>query len=224
MVQSAFARNHLATFLIHAGIGPIDARSQEQLDLTFNAIFADNGDAISRTYAGTSALKGDFVRSGKRNWRGQFNDATNSLARFYQNTVLDFFKQSMIDYVTGLNLNAFAEFGEKMQSSDPGEIVRLSNIRKNAIETASKTVIAEGETCLHAWALLSPAESGHIKDTAFEEKILLVTRQAIYCCESRAIQQLEKVRTLCRLLRVYATEGPRFHEDTHWTGCWTAER
>ena len=185
VVQSAFARNHLSTFLIRAGLGPIDGSSKERLDLAFNAIFADNGDAISRTYAGTSALKGDFVRSGKRNWRGQFNDATNSLARFYQNTVLDFFKQSMIDYITGINLNAFAEFGEKMQSSDPGEIVRLANIRKSAIETAAKTVISEGEKHLHGWTLLSPAENGRIKDTAFEEKILLITKQAIYCCRPR---------------------------------------
>lgn len=88
--------------------------------------------SISREYAGTSALKGDFVRSGKRNWLGQFNDATNSVARYWQNTVLDFFKQAMIDYVLGINTNAFLEFSEKMQASDPGEITRLANIRQAA--------------------------------------------------------------------------------------------
>lgn len=87
---------------------------------------------ISREYAGTSALKGDFVRSGKRNWLGQFNDATNSVARYWQNTVLDFFKQAMIDYVLGINTNAFLEFSEKMQTSDPGEITRLASIREAA--------------------------------------------------------------------------------------------
>lgn len=88
--------------------------------------------SISREYAGTSALKGDFVRSGRRNWLGQFNDATNSVARYWQNTILDFFKQAMIDYVLGINTNAFLEFSEKMQASDPGEITRLSNIRQAA--------------------------------------------------------------------------------------------
>lgn len=183
VVQSAFARDHLSTFLIRSGIGPLSAGSKERLDVSFNALFADNGDAISRTYAGTSALKGDFVRSGKRNWRGQLNDATNSIARFYQNTILDFFKQSMIDYVTGVNLNAFAEFSEKMQSSDPGEIVRIASIRKSAIETSAKTVLNDGETQLHGWTLLSPSQAGHVKDTAFEEQVLLLTRQAVYCCK-----------------------------------------
>lgn len=151
--------------------------------MAFNGLFADNGDAISRLYAGTSALKGDFVRSGKRNWRGQLNDATNSIARFYQNTVLDFFKQAMIDYVTGTNLNAFSDFSAKMQSSDPGEIVRIAKIRKGAVDTSANTVLNEGETWLNGWTLLSPAELGKTKDTPFEEKVLLLTRQAVYCCE-----------------------------------------
>jgi hypothetical protein len=94
------------------------------------------GFRISREYAGTSALKGDFVRSGKRNWLGQFNDATNSVARFWQNTILDFFKQAMIDYVTGVNTNAFLDFSEKMQTSDPGEITRLASIRQSASKCA----------------------------------------------------------------------------------------
>lgn len=88
--------------------------------------------SISREYAGTSALKGDFVRSGKRNWLGQLNDATNSVSRYYQNTVLDFFKQALIDYILGTNPNAFLQFSEKMQTSDPGEIARLASIRSLA--------------------------------------------------------------------------------------------
>ena len=51
-----------------------------------------------------------------------------------QNTILDFFKQSMTDYVLGINPNAFVEFSEKMQASDPGEILRLTAIRKMASE------------------------------------------------------------------------------------------
>ncbi|KAI4816178.1 hypothetical protein E4T44_10583, partial [Aureobasidium sp. EXF-8845] len=36
----------------------------------YNNLWADNGDAISRQYAGTAALKGDFTRTRKRNWQG----------------------------------------------------------------------------------------------------------------------------------------------------------
>ena len=57
---------------------------------------------ISRMYAGTSALKGDFTRTGKRNITGMMNDASNSLARMYLNTVKDFWRQATIDYVLGM--------------------------------------------------------------------------------------------------------------------------
>lgn len=46
----------------------------DDLDVAFNILWADNGDAISREYAGTSALKGDFTRTGKRDWRGAMNE------------------------------------------------------------------------------------------------------------------------------------------------------
>lgn len=78
-------------------------------------MWASNGDAISLEYAGTSALKGDFTRSGfricrsshtrqahaecrtgKRDLRGMLNDATNSVARLVQNTISDFFKVSAV--------------------------------------------------------------------------------------------------------------------------------
>ena len=36
----------------------------------FNTLWADNGDAISRQYASTAALKGDFTRTRKRDYRG----------------------------------------------------------------------------------------------------------------------------------------------------------
>lgn len=35
-----------------------------------NAVWANNGDTLSLCYAHTSALKGDFVRTGKRDFSG----------------------------------------------------------------------------------------------------------------------------------------------------------
>jgi len=37
-------------------------------------LWANNADAISRLYAGTPALKGDFTRTGKRTKRGALDD------------------------------------------------------------------------------------------------------------------------------------------------------
>lgn len=97
VVQSAIAKRFLSMALERFGIELLtDPATNEKLDSTFNELWAANGDAISKEYAGTSALKGDFTRTGKRNWRGVLNDASNSIGRLYQNTIADFFKQSML--------------------------------------------------------------------------------------------------------------------------------
>lgn len=49
----------------------------------FNTLWADNGDAISKQYASTAAMKGDYTRTRKRDYRGMVNDLGLSLTRFY---------------------------------------------------------------------------------------------------------------------------------------------
>jgi len=39
----------------------------------FNTLWADNGDALSKEYSSTAALKGDYTRTRKRNYRGAIN-------------------------------------------------------------------------------------------------------------------------------------------------------
>ena len=53
----------------------------------FNTLWADNGDAISRQYSSTAALKGDFTRTRRRNYRGAINDLGLTLSRYYNNIV-----------------------------------------------------------------------------------------------------------------------------------------
>jgi hypothetical protein len=78
--------------------------TQMQIDPNSSLVWANNGDNISREYAGTSALKGDFTRTGKRNVTGMMNDASNSLTRMYHNTVRDFWRQATVDFVLGILL------------------------------------------------------------------------------------------------------------------------
>ncbi|GAA5874319.1 hypothetical protein JCM3774_000939 [Rhodotorula dairenensis] len=184
VVQSAIARWVLNQHLIHLGItSGEETGMHDDLDVAFNVLWADNGDAISREYAGTSALKGDFTRTGKRDWRGAMNDASNSIARILQSTVTDFFKQAALDYILGVNLNAFQEFAERLETSDPGEIVRVAAVRQEALETAAQEVLVEGETKLAAWNLLSPSEIDVVrprKGGKYEEKVLLLSQKATY--------------------------------------------
>ncbi len=64
-------------------------------------LWADNADAISRLYAGTPALKGDFTRTGKRTRRGALDDGVNSLQRYYLNNFLDADRQEGMDLLVG---------------------------------------------------------------------------------------------------------------------------
>jgi hypothetical protein len=54
-----------------------------ELKRKFQMMWADNGDAVSQQYAGTSALKGDFTRTGERNLAGMMKDGVKSANRFY---------------------------------------------------------------------------------------------------------------------------------------------
>ena len=49
---------------------------------SFLRLWANNGDALSRQYAGTNALKGDFTRTGERNLSGLMKDGVNSASRY----------------------------------------------------------------------------------------------------------------------------------------------
>lgn len=79
--QSSFARHMLEVQLREDGF---DMSQQVDQETTwFNTLWADNGDAVSKQYASTAAMKGDYTRTKKRDYRGALNDFSLSLARFY---------------------------------------------------------------------------------------------------------------------------------------------
>jgi hypothetical protein len=79
-------------------------------EVAHRLIWADNADAISRLYAGTPALKGDFTRTGKRTKRGALDDGMNSLQRYYLNNFLDADRQEGYDLLVGYS--NFSNVGE----------------------------------------------------------------------------------------------------------------
>jgi hypothetical protein len=72
-----------------------------QGEVAHRLLWADNADAISKLYAGTAALKGDFTRTGKRTRRGALDDGMNSLQRYYLNNFLDADRQEGMDLMVG---------------------------------------------------------------------------------------------------------------------------
>ena len=79
VVQSALGREVLQRLLDDLDIA-IDLHNGPN-SLLFNVLWADNGDAISKQYSGTAALKGDYTRTSKRNYQGAINDFSLTLSR-----------------------------------------------------------------------------------------------------------------------------------------------
>ena len=85
VVQSATGQRALEKQLKAEGI-KVDLLTDTSTQW-FNTLWADNGDAISRQYSSTAALKGDFTRTRRRNYRGAINDLGLTLSRYYNNIV-----------------------------------------------------------------------------------------------------------------------------------------
>ena len=110
VVQSVFGRNllHLMLYKIKLAERP-NGEPFEAFKPVFEGIYkilwAEHGDNLSMAYSGTGALKSDFVRTGKRTFKGAINDGYLSCKRFYINNFEDGYNQDCHDYFLG-NLNA----------------------------------------------------------------------------------------------------------------------
>ena len=195
VVQSACGQRSLEEQLKSEGITlslQSDASTQ-----WFNTLWADNGDAISKQYSSTAALKGDYTRTRKRDYRGAINDFGLTLSRYFNNIVNDYFSQAVIDFLLGNVTNrVFSEFEADMMSGDPAMSMR--KVRQSAIDTSSKIVIADqDEDFLGGWTLLCPKDPNTLRTFPFEEIVLLLTNTAIYAV--RFDWNMEKVAAFERV-------------------------
>nr|OQO26364.1 hypothetical protein B0A51_05134 [Rachicladosporium sp. CCFEE 5018] len=148
----------------------------------FNTLWADNGDAISRQYAGTAALKGDFTRTRKRNWTGALSDLSLTLNRYYNNIFGDYFLQACIDFYLGsVGVEIFDEFESEMMTRD--HAIDMDKVRQSATEKCVQIVLeGSDEDLRHGWALSCPHEADSLRAMPFEECVLLLTDVALYFC------------------------------------------
>ncbi|PIA15008.1 DNase I-like protein [Coemansia reversa NRRL 1564] len=99
LVQSVLSRGVIGEFMVETDILP-----RYTMDATIDGLagmWSANGNAISRLYTGTGALRSDVTTSGKSGWAGFFSDASKSLSRLMQNNFQDRGKQNVIDTLLG---------------------------------------------------------------------------------------------------------------------------
>ncbi|CAI6341584.1 unnamed protein product [Periconia digitata] len=96
LVQTIISKMALELFLSHRGL-----RASQDFWARHSSMWADNGDALSRIYAGTGALKSSFTRHGKMSLAGALADARKSATRMYINNFADKGRQNTIDMLLG---------------------------------------------------------------------------------------------------------------------------
>ncbi|KAG0141200.1 hypothetical protein CROQUDRAFT_52064 [Cronartium quercuum f. sp. fusiforme G11] len=101
VIQDMLSRMAVESFL--AAIYPHLLRS-DYLWNCHRTLWADNGDALSKIYAGTGALNTSFTRGGKQTFSGILSNASKSVGRMYNSNFVDKSKQANIDLLLG-NLN-----------------------------------------------------------------------------------------------------------------------
>jgi synaptojanin len=96
LVQGMISHMVLEAFLNHRG-----EVASSDFWMRHSSLWADNGDALSKIYAGTGALKSSFTRHGKMSLAGAIADARKSATRLYVNNFADKGRQNTIDLLLG---------------------------------------------------------------------------------------------------------------------------
>lgn len=96
LIQTIISQMALELFLQHRNEHPT-----ADFWVRHSSLWADNGDALSRIYAGTGALKSSFTRHGKMSLAGAIADARKSATRMYINNFADKGRQNTIDILLG---------------------------------------------------------------------------------------------------------------------------
>ncbi|EXJ79081.1 hypothetical protein A1O3_08582 [Capronia epimyces CBS 606.96] len=96
LIQGMISQMALELFLSHR-----DERGNSDFWMRHSTLWADNGDALSKIYAGTGALKSSFTRHGKMSLSGAIADARKSATRLYVNHFEDKNRQNTVDLLLG---------------------------------------------------------------------------------------------------------------------------
>ncbi|KAL4886374.1 SacI homology domain-containing protein [Aspergillus karnatakaensis] len=96
LVQTIISSMALESFLLQQ-----NRALSSDIHLRHSTLWADNGDALSKIYAGTGALKSSYTRHGKMSLAGALADARKTATRLYINNFSDKARQRTIDLLLG---------------------------------------------------------------------------------------------------------------------------
>ncbi|KAI6219537.1 Phosphatidylinositide phosphatase SAC2 [Aphelenchoides fujianensis] len=228
VVQSAISQLVCAAQARKLGLIEPFEETPEVLVQILQQIWADHGDCISRQYAGTSALKGDITRGGRRRLRGFLKDGVNSATRYIVS------HRAIEALTTGRGSTLIKarteqeelEIAQEATSNSPSssddesepEEEEVENIGRLVHETA-RFVLPADEVLVGGWALVDGANRSAQVDT-----VLLLTRTQILVA-SYADEETEKLSevkaipftSIDRIEVGTLDKSPRQHLRIYWT-------
>lgn len=132
VIQTIISQMALEEFIHHRS----ERRSASDFLLRHSTLWADNGDALSKIYAGTGALKSSYTRSGKMSLAGALADVRKSATRLYINNFEDKGRQNTIDLLLGRLMGQHA-----VHLFDPiNDYVSAELSRRTAEYTSTKVI------------------------------------------------------------------------------------
>uniref|UniRef100_A0AAQ4QQD4 Inositol polyphosphate-5-phosphatase F n=1 Tax=Gasterosteus aculeatus aculeatus TaxID=481459 RepID=A0AAQ4QQD4_GASAC len=184
VVQAAIARAVMEQQLKKLGVMPPEQPLPPKCYRIYQIMWANNGDTISRQYAGTAALKGDFTRTGERKLAGVMKDGVNSANRYYLNRFRDAYRQSVIDLMMGLPVteDLYSIFSkEKEHEEKEKESLRGAQEQVGLLlQTYMQLLLPDDETFHGGWALINCDMSLVDANNKDVDVLLLLSDKAYY--------------------------------------------
>ncbi|XP_067156421.1 phosphatidylinositide phosphatase SAC2 [Apteryx mantelli] len=183
VVQAAIARVVMEQQLKKLGVMPPEQPLPVKCNRIYQIIWANNGDAISRQYAGTAALKGDFTRTGERKLAGVMKDGVNSANRYYLNRFRDAYRQAVIDLMQGIPVteDLYSIFTKEKEH----EALHKENMRSHQelisqlLQSYMKLLLPDDEKFHGGWALID-CDPSLIDATHKDVDVLLLLSNSAY--------------------------------------------
>ncbi|CAG7829428.1 unnamed protein product [Allacma fusca] len=194
VVQTHIAKHMLVVQLSKLGLLVPDFGLPNNVKLKLQILWANNGDTISKQYAGTNALKGDFTRTGERRLAGVMKDGMNSANRYYLNRFKDTSRQAAIDVILGVKTNITEEDldGEKAVTDEKENTAEQI---KQVIDDVKKCVVPTFDVILGAWGLVNARTND--PDSMDIDTIFILTDSHYYVteydCMLDAVTETEKI-------------------------------
>ncbi|XP_044754264.1 phosphatidylinositide phosphatase SAC2 isoform X2 [Coccinella septempunctata] len=182
VVQTAIGKAVMEIQFCKLGLTPPEGPIPENIRSTFQLLWANNGDTISKQYAGTNALKGDYTRTGERKISGIMKDGMNSANRYYLSRFKDSTRQGTIDLMLGNKVSEENFIVSKASQPEDDHMATAEHI-KLLFEDCKKMLIKQPEHTLGIWGLINAdPTTGDVHETDIDS-ILILTRGSYFIAD-----------------------------------------